>query len=485
MTDREQFDSRVVPVMDRVRDELQRKQAEELRRYMRSPAYILAGGAGPDGGMGSQAVALDTLSVTGEWNSKTVEDYVGMVKDELRKEHIDVTPQLEEMMIEKMARDNMPQSSIDYILRKAAGNSIFGLPEEARKTPLQREIEERAEEMYSPSKVEKGIGWGLGAAADFAAMGGLGGGVVSGLKFVGADLAINAVADSVDAHQRKEVPKVIAPGHEQEWLDANSPKPEPAVADAPEAKSSPTTQAVPQGKEDEEEKGKEGQAAAETQVKTEGSAPVEEAPPAQTQKQQTAPQKANTGGWQGILTGLGLNGLGDIGRNAGYILAMLPDMLLGMFTGKTRSLGLKDNLVPIASIMAGLFVKNPLLKMTLIGLGGANLLNKAGHEQLAKREGMEQGQSQVHYLRYEEQEMDPRIRDAEIKGKALIATIDGIPVSVTLPDKVIDAYSKGALPLGTLANAVLQKCDQMQQISEARDRFEEESRTEGRTLSQR
>ena len=485
MTDREQFDSRVVPVMDRVRDELRQRQAEELRRYMRSPAYILAGGAGPDGGMGSQAVALDTLSVTGEWNSKTVEDYVGMVKNELRKEHIDVTPQLEEMMIEKMARDNMPQSSIDYILRKAAGNSIFGLPEEARKTPLQREIEERAEEMYSPSKVEKGIGWGLGAVADFAAMGGLGGGVASGLKFVGADLAINAVADTVDAHQRKEVPKVIAPGHEQEWLDANSPKPEPAVADAPEAKSSPTTQAVPQGNEDEEEKGKERQAAAEAQVKTEGSAPVEEASPAQTQKQQTAPQKANTGGWQGILTGLGLNGLGDIGRNAGYILAMLPDMLLGMFTGKTRSLGLKDNLVPIASIMAGLFVKNPLLKMTLIGLGGANLLNKAGHEQLAKREGLEQGQSQVRYLRYEEQEMDPRIRDAEIKGKALIATIDGIPVSVTLPDKVIDAYSKGALPLGTLANAVLQKCDQMQQLSEARDRFEEESRTEGRALSQR
>ena len=176
MTDREQFDSRVVPVMDRVRDELRQRQAEELRRYMRSPAYILAGGAGPDGGMGSQAVALDTLSVTGEWNSKTVEDYVGMVKDELRKEHIDVTPELEEMMIDKMARDNVPQSSIDYILRKAAGNSIFGLPEEARKTPLQREIEQRAEEMYSPSKVEKGIGWGLGAAADFATMGGFGGG---------------------------------------------------------------------------------------------------------------------------------------------------------------------------------------------------------------------------------------------------------------------------------------------------------------------
>ena len=179
MTDREQFDSRVAPVMDRVKEELRSKQAEELRRYMRSPAYILAGGAGPDGGMGSQAMALDSLNVTGEWNSKTVEDYVSMVKDELRKEHIEVTPELEEMMIDKMVREQMPKSSIEYILRKAGGNTLFGLPQETRKTPLQREIEERGERLYNPSPLEKGIGWGLGAAADFATMGGLGGGVVS------------------------------------------------------------------------------------------------------------------------------------------------------------------------------------------------------------------------------------------------------------------------------------------------------------------
>ncbi len=173
MTDREQFDSKVVPVMDRVRDELQRKQAEELRRYMRSPAYILAGGAGPDGGMGSQAMALDSLNVTGEWNSKTVEDYVGMVKDELRKEQIEVTPEIEEMMIDKMVRDQMPKSSIEYILRKAGSNTLFGLPQETRKTPLQREIEERGERLYHPSAVEKGIGWGLGAAEAFVAFGGM------------------------------------------------------------------------------------------------------------------------------------------------------------------------------------------------------------------------------------------------------------------------------------------------------------------------
>ena len=480
MTDREQFTTKVEPIMDRVMQDLRSRQAEETRRFMRSPAYILSGISGPDGGMASQAIALDSLRVTGEWNSKTAEDYVEMVKAELRKEGITVTPQIEEMMIEKMARDQVPQSSIDYILRKAAGNSIFGLPEEARKTPLQREIEERAEEMYNPTKVEKGIGWGLGAAADFATMGGLGGGVVSGLKFVGADLAINAVIDTVDASQRKDVPKVIAPGHEEEWLAMNGGKQEetepvqkePAIQEQPPVEQmEPEPQAVP--------------ASEETAKKEVAQAPVQETKET-APEQQAVPEKSNTGGWQGLLTGLGLNGIGDIGRNAGYILAMLPDILLGMFTGKTQSLGIKDNLVPIASIMAGLFVKNPLLKMTLIGLGGANLINKAGHEQLAKRDGVSaESVSQNRYLQYEDQKMNPRIRDAQIQGNTLIASIDGIPVTVTLPDKVVEAHAVGALPLGTLANAVLEKCDRMQEVSEARDRFEEESRSQTRGITQR
>ena len=480
MTDREQFTTKVEPIMDRVMQDLRSRQAEETRRFMRSPAYILSGISGPDGGMASQAIALDSLRVTGEWNSKTAEDYVEMVKAELRKEGITVTPQIEDMMIEKMARDQIPQSSIDYILRKAAGNSIFSLPEEARKTPLQREIEERAEEMYNPTKVEKGIGWGLGAAADFATMGGLGGGVVSGLKFVGADLAINAVIDTVDASQRKDVPKVIAPGHEEEWLAMNGGKQEetepvqkePAIQEQPPVEQmEPEPQAVP--------------ASEETAKKEVAQAPVQETKET-APEQQAVPEKSNTGGWQGLLTGLGLNGIGDIGRNAGYILAMLPDILLGMFTGKTQSLGIKDNLVPIASIMAGPFVKNPLLKMTLIGLGGANLINKAGHEQLAKRDGVSaESVSQNRYLQYEDQKMNPRIRDAQIQGNTLIASIDGIPVTVTLPDKVMEAHAVGALPLGTLANAVLEKCDRMQEVSEARDRFEEESRSQTRGITQR
>ena len=464
--------------MDRVRQELQSRQAEEVRRYMRSPAYILSGISGPDGGMASQAVALDSLKMTGEWSSKTVEDYVEMVKNELRKEGITVTPELEEMMIDKMARDQVPQSSVDYILRKAAGNTIFGLPEEARKTPLQREVEQRAEDMYNPSKVEKGIGWGLGAAADFVTLGGFSGGIAGGLKFVGADLAVNAVIDTVDAKQRKEVPSVVLPGHEEEWLEMNETKKE-EIGDVPEQEKPSAQHEVQEAPEESVPK---------QEVKEEDPAPMIQKETDNTVQVQdkTDPVRNNAGGWQGIMTSLGLNGISDIGRNAGYILAMLPDILLGMFTGKTQSLGVRDNLVPIASIMAGLFVKNPLLKITLIGLGGANLLNKAGHEQLAKRDGVTTETSvQNRFLQYEEQAMNPRIRDAQIQGNTMIASIDGIPVTVTLPEKVVQAHAAGALPLSTLANAVLERCDRMQDMGEVRERFEEESRSQTRGITQR
>ena len=56
--------------------------------------------------------------------SKHTEDYVQMVKDELKKQHIAVTPEIEKMMIEKMIKDEIPKSSIDYIMRKAATNTI-------------------------------------------------------------------------------------------------------------------------------------------------------------------------------------------------------------------------------------------------------------------------------------------------------------------------------------------------------------------------
>lgn len=471
MTEQELFETKVVPVMNRVRDDLGHKQAMEAMKFNKSLAGMVSC-MGPDGGMTAHATALDSLKITGEWNSKTVEDYIEMVKDELRKEDIRVTPDIESMMIDKMVRDQMPKSSIEYIMRKAASNSIFSLADEAMKSPLQHEIEERGEELYGPTILEKGVGLGVGAAADFLAFGGVGG-VGGALKFVGADLALNAVLSPSPSEKQeeqkkvieregkyKDVPLVVLPGHEEEWLKMHEKETKPAV----ETKVEETVAEVPEP----------------VQVPVTEEPVKEQKDTVPVQEQTTKTE--NTGGWQGVLTSFGLDGLSDIGRNAGYILAMLPDILVGMFTGRTKSLGLKDNMMPVASIIAGMFVKNPLLKMTLIGLGGANLINKAGHEELARRDGISVG---TQYRRYDEERLDPRIGNPQLRGTTLIASIDNIPVTVALPQKVVDAYSQGALPLSTLANAVLARCDQMQQIGSAQERFEEQTRTETRALSQR
>ena len=169
------------------------------------------------------------------------------------------------------------------------------------------------------------------------------------------------------------------------------------------------------------------------------------------------------------MKNFGLDGFSDIGNNLGYVIAMLPDILVGMFTGKTQSLGLKDNMMPIASILAGMFVKNPLLKMTLIGMGGANLLNKAGHEALAnKQEGnvaLGSNTNAVRYKSYPDEPLNPRITNPVLQGNCLVATIDKVPYTIQLPEHVVGAYQAGALPLNTLANSILAKSDQMRQVA--------------------
>ena len=182
-------------------------------------------------------------------------------------------------------------------------------------------------------------------------------------------------------------------------------------------------------------------------------------PAAQPLQQQYAPQNGNfsVSGWGGIFDSLGLNGFGDVGKNLGYVLAMLPDMLVGMFT-------------PIAAIFAGMFVKNPLLKMLLVGLGGANLLNKAGHEALENRDGVKP-QPIRQYRKYDDESLDLRISQPVMKGNTLVVTIDNIPSVITLNEDAVDAYYQGVLPLNTLANAVLRKYDEQQRsIQENYDR---------------
>jgi len=494
------FKTKVLPIMDKVMKDLRHKQLEEIGRHTSSLPYILAGAAGPDGGMSAQAASLMTLRYTGEWNSKHTEDYIQMVKEELKKQHITVTPEIEKMMIDKMIKDEIPKSSIEYILRKAATNTIFYLPQALNKSQLENHITEQAEKRYKPSALEKGAGYALGATADFLSMGGFGGTWTQGAKFVGIDLGVNAALDhfggsteytptgtkgTSESKKKKAdepyVPMVIKPEYREQYLAEQEKKKE-------EKANAQTLQDHPLKEETEQHNAKEVNTE-EMSVSTETPQQNQEVQAQQMEQLQADAQQTNESGWSGLLSSFGLNGISDIGSNLGYVLAMLPDILVGIFTGKTKSLGLKDNLMPIASIVAGMFVKNPLLKMVLIGMGGMNLLNKAGHEALDNHrnagtaQGV-QGTVRGNYVVYQDEMLNPRIVQPQIKGNCLIATIDKVPCTIALPDKVVDAYNQGALPLNTLANAVLARNDQMRQMA-SENYAANEQQTQTRTLAQR
>ena len=562
------FDGKLAPVMKQVRDELTHKQLEERGRYQSSLAGVLAS---------ANPYVNNTefvLKQTGKWNSKTTEDYLAMcnqkiwkdkniVKDlallagewrnavvkEIGRSKYDalskacgedlayayVAQRMEDLMIGKLVKDNTPKSTMDYILRKAAQNSIWGLQEELMKSPLTAEIEARGEKAYKPSKTEKFAGRATASVVDAVTMGGIGS-WKSLATLVGSDMALGYILDSKkgNGEQRKEqamelsiskgvfgqngnaftgfrsqAKKVNATDNgyvktlnsklhnkihipqkaftPMTWTDNSFKFPfqkEQEKRNDPKYKNVPLI--VAPGKEDAylEEKAKHdaakiAEAERIIQEKKEAEAQqteTDEQQQVQSEEElQEQPENDNSNGWEGLLKNFGLDGFSDIGNNLGYVIAMLPDILVGLFTGKTQSLGLKDNMMPIAAILAGMFVKNPLLKMTLIGMGGANLLNKAGHEALANKRESNDGNAvsydnttsqAVQYKSYPDEPLNPRIANPVLQGNCLVATIDRVPYTIQLPEHVVGAYQAGALPLNTLANAVLAKSDQMRQMAE-------------------
>ena len=565
------FHSHLAPVMRETQSYLTRKQGEEMKEYSTSLGGILSM-------MASSAQPLSdpyqTLKVTGEWNSKTTEDYIEMCKSkifaskeiqhdlayvagewrsavvgEIGRERYDalsgelgcdiayayVDYRVEQLMIDKLVKERMPKSSADYIIRKAAESSLLGLSQTLSRSPLAEEIERRGEAAYRPSRLEKGTAKVLGASADSLMMGGVGSWATFA-RFVGADVAISAVTDhfaskepedlSVEqciskgvfgsngnvfegfrkeaaamlskentlvaeangqlqkkipvmsfnymdwwktgkkevpmwygnnreseeerkqAERYKGVPLVIAPGQEEAYLQGMA-----------RHKVTATGQARTEG----EQREKVEKVEEEVQEQT---VPADEEAREEQTVQEVQAGQTNESGWDTLVRSLGLEGLGDITGNLGYILAMLPDILLDVLTGKTQSLGIKDNLLPIASIVAGGFIKNPMLKMLLIGMGGANLLNKAGHEMLGREQPSRSTDGgNVQYKHYTDEPLNPRIVNPVLQGNTLIATIDRVPCTVQLSPTVADAYRAGALPLNTLANAILAQSDRLRQIA--------------------
>lgn len=60
------FNTKVIPIMNKVRNDLQSKLADELRSNSNSFAGLMAAAAGPDGGMASMQAQNDTLKYTGK-----------------------------------------------------------------------------------------------------------------------------------------------------------------------------------------------------------------------------------------------------------------------------------------------------------------------------------------------------------------------------------------------------------------------------------
>ena len=560
------FRLHIAPVMSRTRAYLTEKQGEEMKEYSTSLGGILSMMASSAQPMGDP---YQVLKVTGEWNSKTTEDYIEMCKAEItgseamqqdlaymagqwrdtvvqeigRKHYDELSERLggdlayaymdyrvEELMIDRLVKERMPKSSADYIIRRAAESSLLGLSQTLNRSPLAEEIERRGEAAYRPGKIEKGAGWLLGTAADTVMLGGVSSWTALA-KLAGADMAVSVVSscfgskepetlsveqciskgvfgseenvfeefrqeaakipakenatitaaneqlknkipvlnfnfmewmqktnvalswlDGQEEEQRKraerykDVPLVVAPGQEEAYLNDLAKKNGAATARLQQEQTQPEAE---QGEKMEKE---------ERQNVIPGGETARGEPT----------EQANTNGWDSLFGTLGLNGMGDTFGNLGYVMAMLPDVLLGAFTGKSPSLRFGDNLLPIASIVAGIFVRNPLLKMLLVGLGGANLLNKAGHEAL---QGRTEGKvnitrgNDVQYCRYPDEPLNPRIANPVLQGGMLIATIDRVPCTIQLPTAVTEAYRVGALPLNTLANAVLAKSDQLRQAA--------------------
>ena len=582
------FDTHFASVMHSVKDYLGKKQAEEIGEYALSPMGLL--GSFASGATGMPDNTLQYLRLTGEWNSKTAEDYVEMCREriagnkeftsdlallahewreavvaEIGREQYDklsarlggdlayayVDYRLEQMMVDRMVKEQMPKSSVEYVLRKGMEGSLFGFADSLMRSPLQQEIDARGEAAYNPSTGEKWAGRGVSFATDAVATGGISSWAAlagtAGLEAasygvewyldgkenaerkaptveecisravfgteenVFADfrkkgnqilsyendyvLSVNSrlakpmgilterpiwadwmeqntllgfpnlqsmfpgvFEDKRNDERYKDVPLIVAPGHEEAYLAEQQ-----ALQEEAERKNRLQTAST-----------------AGQELTPDSHEPAPKEPPAQQsprQTEQSDPQPSNKNGWDGLLRTFGLDGMSGVGRNLGYVVSMLPDVLIGLFTGRTKSFGVKDSLLPVASILLGMFVRNPLLKMVLIGMGGLNLLNKAGQEALDRQE---ETPAKRLYKPYPDEPLNARLANPVLQGDNLFMDIDGVPCSVLLPHHAAEACREGSLPLNTLANVVLDKHEETRRIAQENYRASEQALEEGR-----
>lgn len=527
-TESDIFQKKVLPIMDRVQKELRQKQLEEYGRHCNSWQSILASAAGPDGGMAATAAYNDTIYITGEWNSKTVEDYIEMVKAELKKNHIQVDAVLEKKMIDHLIEQKMPKSTSEYILRKAAEGTLFYIPQRVRTSPLQDHINKEGERLHNPSFWEEVTGdllaWGGNAASTMGF-----GGFFGQLAMDGAVMATDSMApgqeDRYKEQQRTIARQEVAAANKRvvsvplwmlqqmgftsmdkatdnqlkvalDWATKNIAAHRKVVETAIEkgervvkfgnkvkSVSEATisakqyeafTASIKREMENRQERIRNPPIAEAEEQLIRLEATTNSLEQINSQNQNGSDQQENQqpsgdySGWNNLLGSMGLEGIGDTVNHLGVTLAMLPEMLLGIFTGRTKSIGMnKSTMLPLAAILSGSFIRNPFLKIPLMLWGGANLVNKMGQEAMNEyRQADNSQQTGVQFKRYEDEPLNERIRNPRIEGNVIVMDIDGIPCVITLPNMTAAAYQSGALPLNTLANAILAKSDMMNNVQQ-------------------
>lgn len=582
------FDVSLAPVMEQVRKEVSDRQLEEMKEHSTSFAGIISMASSPMGGPSGNSIEMITR--TGVWSRLKAEDYIalcqerigkseqiaadlGVIANDWRNELVGAVGQeqydsmsralgtdvayaytgyrMEQLMIDRLIRQNMPKSSLDYIMKTAAESSLLGLPALLQRSPLDKEIAEASKKAYAPSMLEKGTGKVLGFGMDtvttcgFSSWANLGKLALFEVASEGASAIYDATrkkdeipnveqlisqgvfgserniletfrkeSERINPHENlyireldgkmkgrmrlipeenlawmnevgwhpeelkldfeeqmkkeySDIPSVVLPGNEEAYLAMkqegnivpNQNNDNSCVESDEKADEKVVGESVSnQLSENNESPGK---------VKEIDG--LEVVPISEPKQSSGEASLVEQNGWGGLLGSVGLSDVGSVGRNLGYVVAMLPDLLVGLFTGKTKSLKLMDNLFPIASIMMGLFSRNPLVKMLLVGLGGMNLLNKAGHESLGKKNSTSvqtAGKEKREYKMYADEALNPRVSNPEIKGDYLLATVDRVPCSILLPKTAVAAYQSGALPLNTLVNAVLTKSDELRAMAQ-------------------
>lgn len=509
------FTTKVKPVMDKVRDELNSRQAEEMQRHSTSFGAMMACAAGPDGGMAAMDAYNSRLYYIGEWNSKTMDDYIAMVKAELKKQHITVDATLEKQMIDHLVEQQIPKSTAEYLLRKSGQGTLFYIPQRARQTALEQHIEKEAEKKYNPSFLEEASGavgaWLLNAASTAGAGGFFGQLAVDASvevanryapgqqeNYLNQQKTIGKQEVAAASKKKANIPgwmmtqmgfRDIAYATDTQlataasWADKNAKLYRDRVNQALEAgqrtvKASGKTnqmsvadatframqyEALSKAVKQEQTDRKSGKDAVHySNIAEADQHPMTTQGNTSTSEQSTQQSTGDYGGWNTLMQSMGLNGMGDTMNNLGFTLAMLPDMLLGVFTGKTKSIGLnQQTMMPLAALVCGSFVKNPLLKWPLMLYGGASLFNSMGQEALSDYRNEHQTATTGRYKRYADEELDKRITNSQIEGNVLLMDIDNVPRIVTLPQSVMEAYNEGALTINTIANRILARTDQM------------------------